>query len=55
MKIGISSSSIVRLGGKATSTTEPLQLEKQRTNYRITPMDFMAIDEINKLQEEQCM
>ena len=54
MKIGIPSSSIVRLGGKATSVTEPLQLEKQRTNYRITPTEFMAIDEIKKLREEQC-
>ena len=54
MKIGIPSSSIVRLGGKATPATEPLQLEKQRTNYRITPTEFMAIDEIKKVREQQC-
>ena len=55
MKIGIPSSSIVRLGGKATPATELLQLETQRTNYRITPTEFMAIDEIKKLREQQCM
>ena len=54
MKIGIPSSSIVRLGAKATPVTEPLQLEKQRTNYRITPTEFMAIDEIKKVREQQC-
>jgi len=54
MKIGIPSSSIVRLGGKATTTTEPLQLEKQRTNYRMTQTEFMAVDEIKKLREQNC-
>ena len=54
MKIGIPSSNIVRLGGKATPATESLQLEKQRTNYRITRTEFMAIDEIKKLREQQC-
>ena len=53
MKIGIPPSSIVRLGGKATPATEPLQLEKQSTNYRTTKIEFMAIDEIKKLREQQ--
>jgi len=54
MKVGIPQSSIVRLGGKATTATEPLQLEKQRTNYRTTKADFMAIDQIRDLREENC-
>ena len=54
MKIGIPSSSIVRLGGKATAATEPLQLEKQRTSHRMTQQDFMSIDEIKKLREQNC-
>ena len=54
MKIGIPSSSIVRLGGKATSATEPLQLGKQKPNHRFTQMEFMAIDEIKKVREQQC-
>jgi len=55
MKIGIPSSSIVRLGGKATTATEPLQLEKQRTNYRITQLEFKSIDEIKILREQRCV
>jgi hypothetical protein len=54
MKNGIPQSSIVRLGGKATQATEPLQLEKQRTNYRMTPMEFNAIDKIKKVREQNC-
>jgi len=54
MKIGIPQSSIVRLGGKATTATEPLQLEKQRTNYRTPKMEFVAIDQIKNLREENC-
>ena len=54
MKIGIPLSSIVRLGGKATTATEPLQLEKQRTNHRMTQMEFMAVDEIKKLRDRNC-
>jgi len=54
MKTGIPSSSIVRLGGKATAATEPLQLRKQSTNYRMTQMEYMAVDEIKKLQEQNC-
>ena len=54
MKIGIPQSSIVRLGGKATTATEPLQLEKQRSNYRTTQMEFIAIDEVKKLREQNC-
>ena len=54
MKIGIPSSSIVRLGGKATPATEPLQLEKQRSNYRMTQMEYKTIDEIKNLREQHC-
>ena len=54
MKIGIPSSNIIRLGGKATTATEPLQLEKQRTNYRITQTEFLAIDAIKKLRDQNC-
>jgi len=54
MKIGIPLASIVRLGGKATTATEPLQLEKQRTNYRMTQMGFMAVEEIKRLREKLC-
>ena len=54
MKNGIPPSSIVRLGGKATLATEPLQLEKQSTNYRMTQRVYTAIDEIKKLREQQC-
>jgi hypothetical protein len=53
MKIGIPQSSIVRLGGKATLATEPLQLEKQRTNYRMTQKEYMAIDEIKSLRDQR--
>lgn len=52
MKIGIPSSSIVRLGGKATPATELLQLEKQRTNFRMTKMEYMAIDESKILRDQ---
>jgi hypothetical protein len=52
MKIGIPPSSIVRLGGKATTATEHLQLDKQRTNYRVTRLEFMAIDEIKKARDQ---
>lgn len=52
MKIGIPPTSIVRLGGKATAATEPLQLEKQRTNYRMTPGEFLVIDEIKKARDD---
>ena len=54
MKIGIPSSSIVRLGGKATTATEPLQLRNQNTSYRMTQTEFMAVDEIKKLREQNC-
>lgn len=54
MKIGIPLSSIVRLGGKATTATEPLQLEKQRTNYRMTQMEFMTVEEMKKLRDRNC-
>jgi len=54
MKIGIPSSSIVRLGGKATAATEPLQLEKQMSSYRMTKLDFMSIDGIKGLREQHC-
>ena len=54
MKNGIPLSSIVRLGGKSTPATEPLQLEKQRVNHKITLTDFMAIEEIKKVREQQC-
>jgi len=54
IKIGIPQSSIVRLGGKATLATEPLQLEKQRTNYKMTRDVYTAIDEIKKLREQEC-
>jgi len=54
MKNGIPPSSIVRLGGKGTTATEPLQLRNQSTNYRMTQTEFMAVDEIKKLQEENC-
>jgi len=54
MKVGVPLSSIVRLGGKAATTTEPLQLEKQKTNYKMTRTDFMAIAETKKLREQHC-
>ena len=54
MKIGIPSSSIVRLGGKATIATEPLQLEKQRSNYKMTRMEYKAIEETKDLREQHC-
>ena len=54
MKTGIPQSSIVRLGGKATLATEPLQLEKQSTNYRMTQMEYKSIDEIKNLRERYC-
>ena len=53
MKIGIPSSSMVRLGGKATTVTEPLQLEKQSTSHRSTQADYMAIDGAKALREER--
>ena len=53
MKIGIPLSSIVRLGGKATLATEPLQLEKQRTNYRMAQIDYKAIDDMKNLREQR--
>ena len=54
IKIGIPASNIVRLGGKATAATEPLQLEKQRTTYKIPHMEYKTIDETKKLREERC-
>jgi len=54
MKIGIPLSSIVRLGGKATTATEPLQIEKQRTSYRMTQLEFMAVNGIKRLREQNC-
>ena len=51
MKIGIPSSSIVRLGGKATPATESLRIENQRANYRL---EYKAIDEIKTLREQHC-
>jgi len=54
MKIGIPSSSIVRLGGKATTATEHLQIEKQRTNYKMSHMDYKTIDEIRNIREQHC-
>ena len=52
MKIGIPPSSIVRLGGRATTATEHLQLERQRTNYKITRSEFMAINEAKEARDE---
>lgn len=53
IKIGIPLSSIVRLGGKATAATEHLQLEKQKTCYRMTQIEWSVIDDAKK-QREQC-
>ena len=52
MKIGIPQASIVRLGGKASPATEPLQLEKQRANFSMTWAEYRAIDEAKKLREQ---
>jgi hypothetical protein len=54
MKIGIPQSSIVRLGGRATSATEALQLERQSSSYMILRNDLMAIGGINNLREQYC-
>ena len=51
MKIGIPPDSIVRLGGKASPATEPLQLEKQRTSFRMTQTEYRTIDETKKLRD----
>ena len=54
MKIGIPSSSIVRLGGKATPATEPLQLEKQVTSYKMTRAEYAEITGAKGLRETYC-
>ena len=53
MRIGIPSSSIVRLGGKATPATEHLQLEKQQTNFKMTQAEGKDIVEVKKCRDKR--
>ena len=54
MKIGIPPSNIVRLGGKATVATKPLQLNTQEVNYMMTHAEAVAIGKVKNLREQNC-
>ena len=54
MKIGIPSSSIVRLGGKATPATESLQLEKQVSSYKMTRAEYKELTWAKEFRETHC-
>ncbi|KAJ7650277.1 P-loop containing nucleoside triphosphate hydrolase protein [Roridomyces roridus] len=46
LDIGVPSDSIVRLGGKSTTRTEPLSLYKQTGNFRLNRSDWQTIDSL---------
>ncbi|KAI0067131.1 P-loop containing nucleoside triphosphate hydrolase protein [Artomyces pyxidatus] len=49
LNIGIPSSSLVRLGGKATAATEPLSLYNQKRTTRLGQADWKVIDGLKVL------
>ena len=45
LDIGIPSKSMVRIGGKSTARTEPILIQKQKTNFRFSRGDHATIDD----------
>lgn len=52
LDIGIPQTSMVRLGGKSTSRTEPLTLQNQNTGYRRGRSDWESIDMAKMMLEK---
>ncbi|KAF9004594.1 P-loop containing nucleoside triphosphate hydrolase protein [Cyathus striatus] len=55
LDIGISADSIVRLGGKSTTRTAPLALQKQQTDYKLGRSDRMMIDQLKAGLKSLCI